>query len=132
MKEKITLRKTRDGRAIVTYRWFGENTDYRDELGRIQITYDVAVPEVGADYIIGTYADAVRIQNVFYVPDNGHGLPGNTSPTRYKYHGWRGSYNDIATRAHGLRRCLSITKINYQKSAMVRIEFGNDMRRGEE
>lgn len=40
--------------------------------------------------------------------DNGEGIGGNMNPEIRRYHGWRGSFNDVATNAYGLREVLSM------------------------
>lgn len=52
------------------------------------------------------------------------GIPGNMDSKVRRYHGWRGTTNNISTDAMGLRRVLRIT--NY-KNGSVKITLSDDL-----
>lgn len=52
------------------------------------------------------------------------GIPGNMDHTIRRYHGWRGTTNDISTDAMGLRRIEAVTKY---KNGNVKITLSEDL-----
>ncbi len=61
--------------------------------------------------------------------DNGKGVAGNADPTHRRYHGWRGTTNDLSVEALGLHE---ITKVQKFKNGNVRIWLGEDLKSEEE
>ena len=47
------------------------------------------------------------------VPDNGMGIGGNLDSSVKRYHGWRGTTNDVSIHALGCRKILAISDYNY-------------------
>lgn len=66
---------------------------------------DLDTIKVGQEYILTERTDIVN-GNTFYRlwPDDGVGIPGNMNGNICRYHGWRGTTNDISTTALGVRR----------------------------
>ena len=58
--------------------------------------------------------------------DNGEGWPGNSDPSQCRYHGWRGTTNDWAVYAHGLRRVLDV-RVTGDRSKRVVVVLGRDL-----
>ena len=58
--------------------------------------------------------------------DNGEGWPGNSDPSQCQYHGWRGTTNDWAVYAHGLRRVLDVW-VTGDRSKRVVVVLGRDL-----
>lgn len=59
--------------------------------------------------------------------DNIGGAPGNLDRNDLKYHGWRGTTNNVALYAHGLRR---ITKAVYEERygrVYLKVTVGKDL-----
>ena len=51
-------------------------------------------------------------------------VPGNSDRTITRYHGWRGTSDDISVEALGERRIKKITEL---KSGIVAVKFGRDI-----
>ena len=47
------------------------------------------------------------------IPDNGQGMGGNLDSAIKRYHGWRGTTNDISVHALGCRKILAISDYEY-------------------
>lgn len=60
------------------------------------------------------------------------GFPGNSDRSVRRFHGWRGTTDDVSVYAHGVRKCLSVTRREFAKSVRYRIVFGADQKHGEE
>lgn len=54
------------------------------------------------------------------------GMPGNSNPAIKRYHGWRGTNDDISTSADGVRVCIASERTEYQKTVHYKIVFGVD------
>jgi hypothetical protein len=56
------------------------------------------------------------------------GVSGNSDHTIRRFHGWRGTTNNISINAHGLRECVSI-KTRKLKNGNIRfwIQFSEDL-----
>jgi hypothetical protein len=63
---------------------------------------------------------------VFDAPD---GICGNSNQSVTKYHGWRGTTQDVSCYAHGLREIIEIRKL---KNGTVAVTVGADLTQGEE
>lgn len=60
--------------------------------------------------------------------DNGNGIPGNMDSAIRRYHGWRGTTNNISVHAHGLRRVLEIKSDREALNGdrLIRVKLGPD------
>ena len=58
--------------------------------------------------------------------DNGDGWPGNSDPHQCRYHGWRGTTDDWAVYALGLRRVLDV-HVTGNRSKRVVVVLGRDI-----
>lgn len=67
-----------------------------------------------------------RYSLVFNRPD---GIGGNSNPNITRYHGWRGTTDDVSCCAHGLRE---IKKIRELKNGTVAVTVGPDLRPDED
>jgi len=82
---------------------------------------------VGQLVMVIVFTDIVSgNQHIRISPDNGIGWAGNSYPTTYRYHGWRGTSNDISADAMGLRRILSYA-VTGNRSKKARVVFGHDV-----
>lgn len=138
MKQKSTVTKRKkDGRLVYELSYSVESNhpneysgEVRDAQGMIDVT---PKPRVGSFYIPVTVSNTmardedtrdhlswVRLDNV---PD---GISGNMNPDIKRFHGWRGTTNDIARYAEGVRKCESV-KVTGKYSKKLRIVFGPDL-----
>lgn len=65
--------------------------------------------------------DIPRYSLVFDCPD---GIPGNSNQNITRYHGWRGTNNDVSYDAHGLRK---IIKMSILKNGQFTVTVGPDL-----
>lgn len=54
----------------------------------------------------------------------GKGVPGNENNHICRYHGWRGTTNDISVHAHGVRKVIAVSEYNAE---MVKVTVGRDL-----
>ena len=66
--------------------------------------------------------DSTGYRLVFDCPD---GIPGNSNSNITRFHGWRGTNNDVSNDAHGLRE---IIKIRTLKNGTIAVTVGPDLR----
>lgn len=59
------------------------------------------------------------------IEDNGTGIPGNMDGQIHRYHGWRGTTNNISTDALGCRR---VEVIHQYKNGNYRITLSDDLK----
>ena len=87
-------------------------------------------PEVGKEYVLIENED-IETGEIWYIfkANTSQGAGGNTSPTVYRYHGWRGTTNNIQRYALGVRRVLKIVE---QKNGMTRITLSDDLKKDED
>lgn len=52
------------------------------------------------------------------------GIPGNSNPNITRFHGWRGTYNDISNDAHGLREIIKVREL---KNGTIAVTVGRDI-----
>lgn len=65
--------------------------------------------------------DIPQYSIVFDCPD---GIPGNSNPNITRYHGWRGTNNDVSYDAHGLREIIKISEL---KNGQIAVTVGPDL-----
>jgi len=85
--------------------------------GKIQVTYYdgemrgyeplPSVGDIGMLAVIENENSRSDFVRVSFLDDNGEGFAGNSNPTVYSYHGWRGTTNGRAVYAKGLREVVS-------------------------
>ena len=54
------------------------------------------------------------------------GMGGNSNQHIKRFHGWRGTTDDWAIYAHGVRKCTNVIRREFAKTVHYRIEFGAD------
>jgi hypothetical protein len=131
----VTERK-RDGHLIVTSRARGDHAEHMAE-DECQGLIDTQIGEV---YMIArreyvgpsNFLTRNGEERIVVEPDNGEGWGGNMNPALTRYHGWRGTTNDWATHGEGVRRLLHRKTRRYRNSALVRFEFGPDLKPDED
>ena len=145
MKITTKMREEKDGRLKVEWRFSCERPAPRGENPRYDLEADMAAdyaartamqagkrnPDDDA-YIIATRERVgpdhriVPRMDLLLREDNGDGWPGNMDPHRCRYHGWRGTTNDCAIYAHGLRRVLDV-RVTGKRSKRVVVVLGRDL-----
>ena len=63
-------------------------------------------------------------------PDNGEGIPGNMDSDVCRYHGWRGTTNNIYEAAHGLRKVTKVSGILWdddEYDEYIKVTVGKDL-----
>jgi len=122
MKHKSTVTERKDGRLVYELSYSVEcnhpsehTTEARDVEEMIDV---IPKPRVGNVYIPVTVSNTMSD-----VPD---GIGGNSNPDIKRFHGWRGTTNNIARYAEGVRKCESV-KVAGKYSKKLRIVFGPDL-----
>ena len=89
--------------------------------------------ELGEAYMVATQEyigpNRQECHNDLYLllrEDNGEGWPGNSDPHVRRYHGWRGTTDDWAVYALGLRRVLDV-RVTGNRSKRVVVILGHDI-----
>ena len=59
-------------------------------------------------------------------------MGGNSNENIRRFHGWRGTYNNVATYALGVYKVASIAQKEFKKSVKYYIDFGVDMAKDKE
>ena len=73
----------------------------------------------GQEYLLIEHSN-VNTGDKWYTLDiSEHAYPGNVDPSIKRYHGWRGTTNDIAVYAHGVRKVLKQTAFQNGRSRIV-------------
>lgn len=79
----------------------------------------------GGVYTVISFQHALRGTEWYnLIPGDHGGVGGNMDPKVKRYHGWRGTTNDVAKYAEGLRRVEKITKY---KNGNVHIKLSGDL-----
>jgi hypothetical protein len=73
--------------------------------------------QIGAEFVLVSHTDVGinalrsgltdRQRTTWYLSRSVDGIPGNSNPEICRLHGWRGTYGDTQTDAHGRRRIVS-------------------------
>ena len=104
-KKKMTIRMTEEEFLL-----------HNDDIGKII---------EGEIYTVVSYQDTLRDAEWYrLIPGDHGGVGGNMDPKVKRYHGWRGTTNDVAKYAEGLRRVEKITKY---KNGNVHIKLSGDL-----
>jgi hypothetical protein len=85
------------------------------------------VPEVGEEVVLISHENNMNDRVSFTLRQAPEGIPGNMDSSIKRFHGWRGTYNDVATYAHGLRRILKITTVDLGGDYGYKITVGPDL-----
>ena len=92
--------------------------------------YDIGKIIEGEIYTVVSYTDTLRGGEWYrLIPGDHGGAGGNMDPKVKRYHGWRGTTNDIAKYADGLRRVEKITKY---KNGSIHIKLSDDLAKDKE
>jgi len=85
------------------------------------------------EYVGPNHRESRNDMELILRPDNGEGWPGNSdtgpfseAPYAPCYHGWRGTTDDWAIYAQGLRRVLDV-RVTGQRSKRVVVVLGRDL-----
>lgn len=135
MKAKVAYKELADGRLTVTYSFIcaraprAMNAEDYEGWEASAGSSELETPTEGEEYMvaISEYVGPNGDKNprLVLLADNGEGFGGNSDHTIKSYHGWRGTTDDWAFYAKGLRRCLSVT-VAGKRSRKVRVVFGKD------
>jgi len=137
MKRTGTARETKDGRLVFEWRFSPEKraprSPYTEDYEAMEIDMaagELRTPSVGERVIVAEVAyvgpNDERPVILSSFPDNGEGWPGNSEPRIKLYHGWRGTTDDWAVYAHGVREVLRVERTGKRAQRVV-VEFGRDL-----
>lgn len=127
----------------ITDKWIVEKDDTGDNYhGNRYVEFgEPELPEIGKTYFVieksyvGPNRDRTGRNTWLQWIDNesfiAEGFPGNSNKNIKRFHGWRGTTDDISIYAMGVRECIEVTRKEYQKTVHYRIVFGSDIREGE-
>lgn len=92
-------------------------------------TLDLDAIKVGDQYILVSYTDTMTGGEWFrLVPDNGAGIGGNMDRHIKRYHGWRGTSNDVSCYAEGLRRVERVDPVQGDRdNRTVKVKLSADL-----
>jgi len=127
------------GDAVVEFAEIYETkpVDYENNLhAEYDVRFVPTVYKIGARVMLVSHTDvspnALRSGKtvdayslVFGAPD---GISGNTDRNIKRYHGWRGTTQDVSCYAHGLREIIKIREL---KNGRVAVTVGQDLTAGE-
>lgn len=86
-----------------------------------QFGLDLDDIKVGDRYILIERSNIITGKTEYQLfKDNCAGIGGNMDSSIKRYHGWRGTTNDIAVYAHGLRRIERVDSIKENSVTMER------------
>lgn len=106
----------------------GKTMMIRTNLDEYEVRYGYR-PVVGGVYAIAERENVQTGKTVGYLfvgldDENPEGFPGNADPAVHRFHGWRGTTNDISVTALGVFTVLDITE---QKNGISRIRLSGDL-----
>ena len=79
---------------------------------------------VGDEVVLVEYTNVLN-QTTWWKPRIAPcGIKGNTNPSITRYHGWRGTTNDVSVYAHGVRKVLKVTET---ADGALKITVGKDL-----
>ena len=87
-------------------------------------------PKVGQEVILISRENvAVRDSKETFsiILDPGEGVPGNMDHSIKRYHGWRGTTDDVALYAHGLRQIVKVENVSMGANLGYKITVGKDL-----
>jgi hypothetical protein len=84
-------------------------------------------PRVGDKAILVSHENVTTGQVSYTLRQAPDGIPGNMNASIKRYHGWRGTYNDVATYAHGMRRILKVSPVDLGADYGYKITVGPDL-----
>ena len=99
--------------------------DERDALNNRFSAY-----QIGAEFILMEYQNTVRGNSWFALRrHDGEGIGGNMNRNVKRYHGWRGTTNDIAAYAHGVRKIIKVSDVlqNADGFDYIKVTVGPDL-----
>ena len=118
---------------VFAYLGTKEPIDYSDDAPDIEHVYDWVKSEyvLGVRVMLVSHTDvspnALRngtVARYDLIFDRPNGIAGNSDRNFYRFHGWRGTTNDVSCYAHGLRE---IIKIRALKNGIVAVTVGPDL-----
>ena len=95
-------------------------TDYS-----FHIYHDGVTLDVGAAYLICEHRNELNGAKWYtFNPDISKGVPGNSDPSIRRYHGWRGTTNNVVKNALGVRKIEKITRFG---NGTARVKLSEDL-----
>ena len=94
------------------------------------------LPEIGKEYMtwlshyVGPNRDRNHSEHLRFSNDEqmvAEGFPGNSNRNIRRFHGWRGTTDEIHVSATGVRVCEDVLRKEYEKTVHYRITFGPDL-----
>jgi hypothetical protein len=80
--------------------------------------------KIGTEAVLVSKTDINSNATEYHLRIAPNGIGGNSNPAITRFHGWRGTMNDISIQAHGARR---ITKMRPLRSGDVAVTVGADI-----
>ena len=144
MKKTMRIYEKKNGCLVAEYRFIADRLSRADSIIADYEGYEanaeareIVLPEIGKTYMIlkHEYVGPSRVGNMLsslvFADDNGEGFPGNSDRSIMRYHGWRGTTDDWAAHAMGVRKAVSAA-VTGRRSRVVRIVFGSDIKKDED
>lgn len=90
--------------------------------------YTTPAVKVGDEVVLVEYNNVLK-DTTWWLPWVApNGISGNMDPSVKRFHGWRGTTNDVAVYAHGLRKVLKVTsKVNERGDTVLKVTVGRDL-----
>ena len=85
------------------------------------------VPRVGQEVILIGRENVMRGGEEFTIINALEGIGGNMDSNVKRFHGWRGTTNDIALYAHGLRKITKVESVDLGADYGYKITVGKDL-----
>ena len=112
--------------------FFGYSGEWDEEISGPKYDWMPTKYRVGARVMLVSYTDvspnAIRegrsIDKYSLLFDCPDGIPGNLNHDITRYHGWRGTTDDVSCYAHGLREIVNIREL---KNGRVAVTVGPDL-----
>ena len=100
----------------------------------IMIDYNMGfTPAVGQEVLLVERQHITKGGSTWKIyADLPDGLPGNMDHTQKACHGWRGTTNDVATYAHGIRKITKVSPVTIDADSGYKITVGPDLYPGKE
>ena len=85
--------------------------------------------QIGTEFILLEYQD--ENGNAWYGlrKHDGQGIGGNMNANIKRYHGWRGTTNNVSKYAHGVRKIIKVTEPKQNKEGFdfIKVTVGPDL-----
>ena len=83
--------------------------------------------KVGDEVVLLEYTDILNGGSSWEARIAPDGIGGNMDSSVKRYHGWRGTTNDVSATAHGLRKVLKASRVERDGDTLLKITVGPDL-----